>query len=207
MLISSEPVLSSASSEPISRATPSTQPPPSASSRLAPNPSFFLSKHPPLATSSYAPSSIPSHRDYPTNCLLFLKNLSPETSKTALKDILNAILSSPVLPPPSLYKGKREVSYVDWLKGSDSAHIRLSHPSLAPPILSHFSSQQLYHLPASSSVPLQLSDEPPEGDGGEVTKAVEAELVEGERERIYWMGRVKEGLRRKAVEDIAAAGS
>jgi hypothetical protein len=40
-----------------------------------------------------------------------------------------------------------------------------------------------------------------------VTKAVEAELVEGERERIYWMGRVKEGLRRKAVEDIAAAGS
>jgi hypothetical protein len=63
MLISSEPVLSSASSEPISRATPSTQPPPSASSRLAPNPSFFLSKNPPLATSSYATiiNSPPKH--------------------------------------------------------------------------------------------------------------------------------------------------
>lgn len=223
-----------------------------ATSKPTINPS--ASRQPSTATTSSASSSARSqplppvqaqasfvNRDYPENCLLFLKHLSPETSKTSLKDMLNALMvQSSSSDSSAVLKGKPEVSYVDWLKGSDSvgvasilnlpfhnsscdqpcsvpiflrltlfvrlssssvmskAHIRIPHPSLSSPILAHFAARTLYHHPASSIA--SLSSEPAAGGDNQ---PVEVELVGGERERLYWTGRVKEGLRRKAVEDIA----
>lgn len=54
--------------------------------------------------------------DYPQECLLFAKNLDPDSSnKTSLKAMFNAGLRS----DEDVSKGA-EVTYVDWSKGLDT---------------------------------------------------------------------------------------
>lgn len=170
------------------------QPPHPHSSSRPPNNAHAFSYNPPKATTSFKAPSPP----FPSSCLLYLRNVDPQTSKTALKTLFNSVLA----------EGK-EIDYVDWVKGSDSVrsvfsssfeselsltrsrlalfsfqcHLRLSTPSLASHLLNSLISIPVYHISPS---------EPP----------ILAELVSGERERIYWMN-IKESIRLDAVR-IAA---
>jgi hypothetical protein len=57
---------------------------------------------------------------YPEGCVVFLRALDPATSKTALKDTVNHLLSR-VAPG----RGDAVVSYVDWVKGADTVRCLL----------------------------------------------------------------------------------
>ena len=52
---------------------------------------------------------------FPAGCLLFVKNLHPQTNKTTLKKLFEHTLESSV--------GKGGVDYVDWSKGMSSVSL------------------------------------------------------------------------------------
>ncbi|CDZ97523.1 hypothetical protein [Phaffia rhodozyma] len=153
--------------------------------------------------------------DYPEGCLLFVRRLDPDTSKTTIKDLFGAILRESSKQGEeegdgmAKGKGKDEVGYVDWIKGGDSCHIRVAHPSVSERITSFLSSRPVFHLPLSTSLNLadglalpSATTVPPLSGSG----PIEVEIVGGERERIYWMGNVKESVRAEAVRAVHGSG-
>ncbi|KAL7417158.1 hypothetical protein BDY24DRAFT_411914 [Mrakia frigida] len=144
------------------------QPPHTHTSIRTPTHPYTSSYNPPKATSTFAAPP----PQFPSSCLLYLKNVDPQTSKTALHTLFNSLLPD----------GK-EIDYVDWVKGSDSCHLRISTPSHTSHLLKSLTSTPIYHISPS---------DPP----------ILPELISGERERIYWMD-IKESIRFEAVR-IAA---
>lgn len=61
---------------------------------------------PPPAGIEFSP-----RKTYPENCLVFVKNVHPETNKTTLRQLFASILSSPSL-----------LDYIDFTKGTDSVN-------------------------------------------------------------------------------------
>lgn len=78
----------------------------------------------PLGPTVIAMEASTSHArpDFPPDCLLFLKNLSPSTNKTAIKDLVNGILRD---KENIAVSGDWQVDYVDWSKGADSVSLPL----------------------------------------------------------------------------------
>ncbi|KAF8484415.1 hypothetical protein JB92DRAFT_1567718 [Gautieria morchelliformis] len=82
---------------------------------------------------------------FPQNCLVFVRNIHPDTNKTTLRTLFSASLAS----------SKRSVDYVDFTKGIDTVgpfliihppfslacltqcHLRLASPSDAARLVSH----------------------------------------------------------------------
>lgn len=71
---------------------------------------------PPDITAS--PSAISPALHYPVGCLVFVKNLNPETNKTVLRSLLASAFST----EPSGC-----IDYVDYTKGLDSVGQSLGH--------------------------------------------------------------------------------
>lgn len=63
------------------------------------------------------PLSVPPNSQlFPQGCLLFVKNLHPQTNKTTLKKLFESALESASLPK----NDGRSLDYVDWSKGMSS---------------------------------------------------------------------------------------
>ncbi|KIJ69839.1 hypothetical protein HYDPIDRAFT_77174 [Hydnomerulius pinastri MD-312] len=125
---------------------------------------------------------------YPFNCLVFVRNIHPETNKTTLK-----ALFSQAFPDA---KGQTSgLDYVDFNKGMDSCYLRLASPHHATILTEHFVNKhttQAHGLDGAGRIPT----------GGD--KEISMEVITGKKEELYWE-KVPEKVRRQAVEKAVKA--
>ncbi|KAF7293282.1 RRM-3 domain-containing protein [Mycena chlorophos] len=123
-----------------------------------------------------APVPLPTHEhhppSFPPNCLVFVRNLDPSTNKTALRALFAEALGLGV------DNVSEAIDYVDYTKGVDSCHLRLTRPIYADALVKHFA----------------------DGEGG-----VRAEQVTGKLEEMYWE-KVPEKVRAQAVKRLFGGG-
>jgi len=154
---------------------------------------------------------------YPMGCLVFTRNVHPETNKTTLRALFSAAFSAisggNQLPNDGL-------DYVDFNKGSESVrppfvfhvcvcererervvhhqpfflffsqcHLRLRSPRHTQVLVDHFSS-----YPKVQSRGLDGVGTTPDN----IDQAIKMEIVHGKREEVYWE-KVPEGVRQQAV--------
>lgn len=146
--------------------------------------------------------------DYPHGCLLFIKNVHPQTNKTALKSLFSHILniafgSTTTIAPSSSGQGasNSRVDYVDWSKGMSSCHLRLTHPSIARALSTYLGSHNLVQATGEDTVgtPIASSSKPTMSIGdADMTRPLVAELVQGRAEEIYW-SKIPEKIRNAAI--------
>ncbi|KAJ7137927.1 hypothetical protein C8R44DRAFT_607639 [Mycena epipterygia] len=135
------------------------------------------------------PIALASTMSYPRNCLVFVRHIHPETNKTTLRNFFAKAVDV-----------KEAIDYVDFNKGMDSCYLRLTTPPHAKSFVDHFVRNQILHAsglddsgcPASSG----------QGNG----KHVEAELVLGKREEVYWE-KVPEKVCQQAVQKALGLGA
>ncbi|KAJ7193810.1 hypothetical protein GGX14DRAFT_587692 [Mycena pura] len=122
---------------------------------------------------------------YPPNCLVFVRNVDPETNKTALRAFFALPLGADAADA---------IDYVDFNKGMDSCYLRLTAAAHARRLVDHFAENPTVHARAGAPGSGGGS-----GGGGGENVAVAAELVQGTREGVYWE-RVPERVRAQAVQ-------
>ncbi|KAJ7633166.1 hypothetical protein FB45DRAFT_695804, partial [Roridomyces roridus] len=113
---------------------------------------------------------------FPPNCLVFVRHVHPESNKTTLRKFL-----------AQAAKAKDAIDYVDFNKGMDTCYIRLTDGAHARDLVDYFTSNRM--------VQTSGLDETGCPDG---SLPVEAELVVGKREEVYWE-KVPEKVRGQAV--------
>lgn len=137
---------------------------------------------------------------YPIGCLLFVKNLHPQTNKTTLKTLFGNLLKTAAREGAGGRATSVEVDYVDWSKGMSSVrllypnkrqspissyciqcHLRLSHPTQSQALVSYLSKNRLVQTDGSDA-----SGKDEDDIQGEEFRPLVAELVEGRAESIYW---------------------
>jgi hypothetical protein len=145
----------------------------------------------------------PLDPDYPPNRLVFVKNVHPETNKTTLRALFES-------------ESGGGVDYVDFSKGMDSVsptlflpsvysadlffsqcYVRLSSPTHASHLVSHFTSNPLVQSHA-------LDDTGRPCPPSSTDKPITVELVLGKKEAVYWE-KVPEKIRRQAATGAVSA--
>ncbi|KAF9266096.1 hypothetical protein L218DRAFT_95497 [Marasmius fiardii PR-910] len=129
---------------------------------------------------------------YPPSCLIFVRNVHPETNKTTLKSLFTKPFSS----TPQSGKETIGLDYVDYGKGLDSCYLRVTTPRHATAIVDYFTSNKVFQgsgLDACGS-PLPLKSGPHPH-----STHIKTELVSDRREEIYWE-KVPLKVRTAAVE-------
>ncbi|TFK79820.1 hypothetical protein K466DRAFT_605843 [Polyporus arcularius HHB13444] len=124
---------------------------------------------------------------FPRGCLVFVRNVHPETNKTTLKTLFTAHAFGPASASSTL-------DYVDYNKGMTSCHLRLSSPAHARTLVSAFEDRPIVQRLGLDSAGTPAAD-------GE--RPISAEVVDGEREELYW-NKVPEKVRREAVRKAIA---
>ncbi|KDQ15495.1 hypothetical protein BOTBODRAFT_187311 [Botryobasidium botryosum FD-172 SS1] len=157
----------------LSKPTASPDPEPVRSSQPIPN----SNQPPPLI--HHTPVFEHELETYPRGCLVFVRNVHPETNKTTLKALFSAAFA----------EESSGVDYVDFQKGIDSCHLRLSTPAHATRLWSYLDSRPIIQASA-------LDGEGRVASGDE--RPIIAEIVDGKREELYWE-RVPEKVRRESV--------
>ncbi|KAJ7481048.1 hypothetical protein B0H11DRAFT_1231407 [Mycena galericulata] len=114
-----------------------------------------------------APATLASTMSYPLNCLVFVRNIHPETNKTTLRNFFAKAVDV-----------KEAIDYVDFNKGMDSCYIRLTTPSHSKGFVDHFTQNHIVHANGLDDFGCPSV--------GQNAKPVEAELVLGKREEVYW---------------------
>lgn len=131
---------------------------------------------------------------YPYGCLLFAKNVHPETNKTTLR----ALFSQASKAASCLDNAGDALDYVDFNKGMDTCYLRVSTPAHARLISQHFTQNPT------------VQDRGLDGSGTSLSsmnsgmKPVIIEMVEGTKEEVYWQ-KVPDKVRRQAVEKVILA--
>ncbi|KAJ3502237.1 hypothetical protein NMY22_g18655 [Coprinellus aureogranulatus] len=131
--------------------------------------------------------SITLSSPYPYGCLLFIKNIHPETNKTTLKSLFGKLLSGT----------NGGIDYVDFNKGMDTCYLRLSTPSSAQTLSSHLASNPIIQTSGLDDTGSPSSSLPSSAKNS--SKPIAVEVVLGTREQMYWE-KVPEKVRRSAVE-------
>ncbi|KAJ7766631.1 hypothetical protein B0H16DRAFT_1242813, partial [Mycena metata] len=106
-----------------------------------------------------------ANMSYPQGCLVFVRNIHPETNKTTLRNFFAQAVDA-----------VEAIDYVDFNKGIDSCYLRLTTASHAKTLVAHFAQNSTVHVDA-------LDDS---GTPSREGKSVEAELVLGKKEEVYW---------------------
>ncbi|KAJ2917616.1 hypothetical protein MD484_g2792, partial [Candolleomyces efflorescens] len=127
-------------------------------------------------------SAITLSSPYPFGCLVFVKNVHPETNKTTLKRLFGKTLS----------QSDAGIDYVDFNKGMDTCYLRLSTPGCALYLASHYTEHQTVQTTGLDDTGTSDTAEP-------TAKPISIEVVLGTREGVYWQ-KVPEKIRRSAVE-------
>ncbi|KAJ7029395.1 hypothetical protein C8F04DRAFT_43069 [Mycena alexandri] len=102
---------------------------------------------------------------YPQGCLVFVRNIHPETNKTTLRNFFAKAVEA-----------KDAIDYVDFNKGMDSCYLRLTTASHAKTLVAHFAQNPTVHANG-------LDDS---GTLSGEDKSVEAQLILGKKEEVYW---------------------
>ncbi|KAM6499024.1 hypothetical protein JOM56_004532 [Amanita muscaria] len=131
---------------------------------------------------------------YPYGCLVFVRNIHPETNKTTLRTLFSSAFRSDEQdgraqgPPAGL-------DYIDYSKGMDSCYLRLSTPTHTDLLVQHFERQRTIQADG-------LDDEgTPRDPSGASDKAITVEKITGKKEEVYWE-RVPEKVRWQAVQKV-----
>ncbi|KAL5529925.1 hypothetical protein ACEPAF_6182 [Sanghuangporus sanghuang] len=137
------------------------------------------------------PSDVPAAW-YPKDCLVFVKNIHPETNKTTLRTLFSSAFD----------KDASSIDYVDYNKGLDSCYLRLSDPQSAHTLVSYFSEFKVFQRNAldDEGAHISITDRS--------ARVVEADLVQGMKADLYWE-KVPEKIRKAAmakVQPIAGPG-
>ena len=160
----------------------------------------FHSSVPALAAvPSESPVKITLDSPYPIDCLVFVRNVHPETNKTTLRKLFGIAFDSSV----------GGLDYVDFNKGMDSVrpsvsdhllqsilillnqcYLRLASPHHTSILMGHFTSH-----PTAQTRGLDDVGTSPVGTHA----ALVIEIVQGKKEELYWE-KVPEKVRRQAVQ-------
>ncbi|CCM03341.1 uncharacterized protein FIBRA_05470 [Fibroporia radiculosa] len=125
---------------------------------------------------------------FPRGCLVFVRNVHPESNKTTLRALFSQMFSA-WSPDEKLSGG---VDYVDFNKGMDSCYLRLTNPRHTQILATFF----------AENIRIQMQGLDTSGDDSSTSsraKAITVEVVDGTREELYW-NKVPEKVRREAVE-------
>jgi len=147
---------------------------------------------PPATLVAIHPSS-----PFPPNCLVFVRNIHPETNKTTLR-----ALFSQAFHHSSNNDALRDdggLDYVDFNKGMTSCHLRLATPVHTHILVDHFTSRRIIQSRG-------LDGTGTDADEGGAAAALVVEMVLGKREEVYWE-KVPEKVRRQAVQKAVEATS
>ncbi|KLO07908.1 hypothetical protein SCHPADRAFT_859587 [Schizopora paradoxa] len=120
----------------------------------------------PHTISEPQPPSIPQ-ATYPLDCLVFVKNIQPDTNKTTLKKLFSVAFEDP----------EGQIDYVDYTKGLDTCHLRLCSSLSARRLVEHFNAARILQsngLDADGTKDMDSSN------------VISMELVQGRREELYW---------------------
>lgn len=159
-----------------------------------------------------APSHLPTTdlwSLYPQGCLVFVRNIHPETNKTTLRALFSQAFTGSEVSGAGL-------DYVDFSKGMDTVsqsccmslphtnaihgsqcYLRLAsarHTQVLTEFFAAHPKAQINGLDTSGSIPSLVSN----------GKVIALEIVEGTREELYWT-KVPEKVCRQAVEKAAVA--
>ena len=164
----------------------------------------------PLSTTSHLPRTDLSS-PYPQGCLIFVRNIHPETNKTTLRSLFSQAFANSDVSDAG-------VDYVDFSKGMDtvsrSCTVYLPHTDTIHAKQCYLRLASAHHTqtltaffaahPKAQTAGLDTSGSPPSPGPG--PKAITLEVVEGTREELYW-NKVPEKVSRQAVEKAAVAAS
>ncbi|THH05202.1 hypothetical protein EW145_g4966 [Phellinidium pouzarii] len=118
---------------------------------------------------------------FPSGCLVFIKNVHPETNKTTLRTLFTSALDGMA----------DAIDYVDYNKGLDNCYLRLAAPSYARTLVKYFSSREVTQENALDSAGV------PQSKRG-VSMPIEVELIQGRKEEMYW-AKVPENIKKQAI--------
>ena len=155
---------------------------------------------PESSTVTAPPADIEPVLHYPVGCLVFVKNLNPDTNKAVLRSLLASAF--PDGSPDS-------IDYVDYSKNLDSVsqnldhfqcptdseshkcHVRLSSPVYAKLLVDYFTANRV----------VQVDGQDAKGREGEAQGCIAAQVVTGRLEEIYW-DKVPERIRVDAMRRV-----
>lgn len=162
--------------------------------------SSFSNRPPELPDVTASPASVSPALHYPVGCLVFVKNLNPNTNKT----VLRSLLASPFSTEPSSC-----IDYVEYNKGLDSVgqgrvhfeclahpesyqcHVRLSSPIYAKLLVDYFTTNRV----------VQADGQDAKGQEGDAQGCIAVQVVTGRLEELYW-DKVPERIRLDALRRI-----
>ncbi|KAJ3562827.1 hypothetical protein NP233_g9333 [Leucocoprinus birnbaumii] len=137
---------------------------------------------------------------FPPNCLVFVKNVHPETTKTTLRGLLSRGLGAQAVQ--SSQKNHDGLDYVDFSKGMDTCYLRLATPAYTTALVEHFDhrTRKIVQVTGMDEAGIDVSSEPSSFAG---RKPIVVERVIGRPEEIYWEKvpvKVKKGAVEKAIQ-------
>ncbi|CDO77216.1 hypothetical protein BN946_scf184747.g29 [Trametes cinnabarina] len=127
---------------------------------------------------------------FPPGCLVYVRNVHPETNKTTLRPLFGTHGFG-----ASAAATSSALDYVDYSKGMNSCHLRLSAPRHAQALVSAFQARAIVQRQGLDDAGTVLPDDSPEE---ERAKAISTEIVQGTKEELYW-SKVPDKVRREAV--------
>ncbi|KAG8888934.1 hypothetical protein FRB99_004041 [Tulasnella sp. 403] len=134
--------------------------------------------------------------DFPKGCLVFIRNVHPETNRTTLKALLGQAFGD--------QRSNNEFDYVDYNKGMDSCHVRLSNPLYTRTVVQFFTEKPVVQEGGLDDRGTKLSRHGGASSDREPSrKPIQVEAVDGRKEEIYWE-KVPEKVRRAALDRMAS---
>ncbi|KAH7887426.1 hypothetical protein F5I97DRAFT_1935569 [Phlebopus sp. FC_14] len=143
----------------------------------------------PSSPSSHLPAPAPSAPEttpcspYPFNCLVFVRNVHPETNKTTLRSLFSQAFPS-----------TQGIDYVDFNKGMDVSYLRLATPQHTDTLTTYFTQQSIVQTHGLDGTGTRSAD----------GKHISLEIIQGKKEELYWEN-VPEKVRRQAVDKAIRA--
>ncbi|OBZ70321.1 hypothetical protein A0H81_09605 [Grifola frondosa] len=124
---------------------------------------------------------------FPPGCLVFVRNIHPDTNKTTLRTLFSA---------HAFGSGASGLDYVDFNKGMETCYLRLATASHTGILEEAFRTRPVAQMQGLDST----------GSLSSSGKAISIEIVDGTREEIYW-SKVPEKVRREAVQKAISLSS
>ncbi|KAG8218936.1 hypothetical protein J3R82DRAFT_4644 [Butyriboletus roseoflavus] len=139
--------------------------------------------HPNPETETEAETQTTPSSPYPFGCLVFVRNVHPDTNKTTLKSLF-----------AQAFQDGSSLDYVDFNRGMDTCYLRLASPHHVTRLIEYFGCDarrkaQVHGLDATGRTPVQ-DDKP-----------IAMERIQGKKEELYWE-KVPEKVRRQAVNKV-----
>ncbi|KAF5363333.1 hypothetical protein D9756_000073 [Leucocoprinus leucothites] len=147
---------------------------------------------------AYATTSLNYSSPYPLGCLVFVKNVHPETTKTTLRSLLSQGLR--LQDTHELQKNCEGLDYVDFSKGVDTCYLRLATPGYTAALVDYFDhrAHKIVQISGMDETGTNVSSSASSSSTRDLRPIV-VERVTGRPEEIYWE-KVPVKVKRAAVE-------